>query len=135
MESRREILSVPELGEVVLVDSITQIRPSDVGKVIVTGSHGGVSAAAFARKVGAALYVFNDAGKGKENAGIAGLQELDKAGIAAITVSHESARIGDAHDALANGRISAANQSAIKLGTAEGQSVREVLAAMGKHLK
>ena len=61
-----------------------------------TGSHGGVSAARFALDVRAALYVFNDAGGGKEQAGVAGLDLLEAASIAAICVSHDSARIGEA---------------------------------------
>ena len=56
-----------------------------------------------------ALVVFNDAGGGKNAAGVASLAELEREGIAAAAVSHESARIGDALDAWENGVVSRAN--------------------------
>ena len=48
---------------VVLVDSITQVVPEDAGKIVISGSHGGTSAAFFAAQVPALLYAFNDAGE------------------------------------------------------------------------
>jgi hypothetical protein len=93
--------SVPRGGpppDVALLDSITQVKPDHAGMVVVTGSHGGVSAAHYARAVAARLYVFNDAGVGKDEAGIAALTSLDAHGLAAATVSHLSARIGEARD-------------------------------------
>ena len=39
--------------------------------------------------------ILNDAGVGRDEAGIAALAYLDALGIAAATVSHESCRIGD----------------------------------------
>jgi hypothetical protein len=44
---------------------------------------------------GPRLALFNDAGFGMEHAGVAGLAILDRACIAATTVSTMSARIGD----------------------------------------
>ncbi|MVA97518.1 hypothetical protein GN330_09700 [Nitratireductor sp. CAU 1489] len=122
------------LGDVdlVLIDSITQILPEDAGKVVVTGSHGGVSAARFAAAVAARLYVFNDAGIGKQRAGIAGLDRLARAGIAACAVAHDTARIGEAGDSLACGVVSAVNAPAAALGLHVGLRLRDQLAVLGR---
>lgn len=115
---------------VVLVDSITQVQADDAGTVVVSGSHGGTTAARYALAVPAALYVFNDAGIGKDGAGVAGLGLLQAEGIAACAVGHESARIGDATDALENGILSVVNPVARDLGVVEGMSVAEAVAAL-----
>lgn len=115
---------------VALLDSVTQTNAAHAGCVVVTGSHGGASAAKYALDVQAALYIFNDAGVGKDGAGISGLLLLDEAGIAAATVMHASARIGDAHDTFEFGLLSHVNRAAAALGLAVGQKLRgEVLAA------
>jgi hypothetical protein len=118
-------------GAVFLLDSITQVDNSHTGCVVVTGSHGGVSAARFALDVRAALYVFNDAGGGKDMAGVAGLDLLEADSIAAICVSHDSARIGEALDTFENGVISAINPSAERLGLKTGEPLRLALERTG----
>lgn len=128
--AERRVVALAEY-RVVLVDSITQIVPADAGAVVVTGSHGGTSAAGFAAGVAARLYVFNDAGVGKDRAGLAGLDLLDRAGIAACAVSHDSARIGDAADTLASGIVSAANPGAAALGIVCGEGLRSALVRLG----
>jgi hypothetical protein len=115
---------------VVLVDSITQVRPEDAGSVAVSGSHGGTSAASFAAAVPLALAVFNDAGIGKDAAGIAGLARLEAVGIAAATVSHASARIGEARDSWENGVVSRVNGRAARLGLRPGQRLGRVLPSL-----
>ena len=112
---------------VVLLDSVTQVQPAHAGCVVVTGSHGGASAAKYALDVAAALYVFNDAGVGKDGAGIAGLAQLDAAGIAAAAVAHTSARIGEARDTYEHGIVSAVNRKAAALGLSRGQGLCEQL--------
>lgn len=112
---------------VVLLDSVTQVEPAHAGCVVVTGSHGGASAAHYALEVAAALYVFNDAGAGKDDAGIAGLFRLESAGIAAAAVAHMSARIGEARDTYANGVIARVNRGAAALGLAPGRRLREAI--------
>ncbi len=57
--------------------------------------------------VGAAI--FNDAGVGRDQAGIAGLDYLAALGVPAATIGHDSARIGDGADMMARGRITYAN--------------------------
>jgi len=112
---------------VVLVDSITQIEADDAGSVAVSGSHGGTSSADFAAEVALALSVFNDAGVGKDEAGVAGLARLERQGQAAVAVSHRSARIGDAGDTWENGVISRVNAGAARLGLRAGQRLRDAL--------
>ena len=119
-------------SEVVIIDSITEVRPEHAGRIVVTGSHGGASAGHYALAVRAKLYVFNDAGIGKDNAGIAALGLLDRAGIAAVAVAHTSARIGDANDTLWNGTVSRMNTAANGLDLAMGASLRESVATLAE---
>ncbi|NBR81669.1 MAG: hypothetical protein EBT53_08305 [Betaproteobacteria bacterium] len=103
-----------------MVDSAAQLSASDQGCLAITGSHGGLSAARYAWVAKPWLVVFNDAGVGKDQAGIAGLAQLAQQGVAAATVSHTSARIGDASSTLADGVISYVNAPAKLLGLQPG---------------
>lgn len=116
---------------IVLLDSVTEVTAEHTGKVVVTGSHGGVSAGRYAQEVAAQLYVFNDAGVGKDGAGIAALAMLDATGQAALAVAHTSARIGEALDAWSTGVISKVNGAAAALGFSEGQRLREAVERRG----
>lgn len=107
---------------IVLRDSVTKTAAGDAGAVLVTGSHGGVYAANLAARAGVRAAIFNDAGQGKDRAGIAGLDYLQEFGMAAAAVSHDSARIGDAGDAWARGTLSAVNGLAAALGCTTGQA-------------
>ncbi len=113
-----------------VVDSITELVPADEGCIAVSGSHGGMSSARFALAARPLLSVFNDAGGGLDDAGFSGLAMLQAQGLAACTVAHRSARIGDAHSTLNDGIISRANALAAALGIAEGQRCSEALAAI-----
>lgn len=115
---------------VVLLDSIAQVTPEHAGKIVVTGSHGGASAARYASATAARLYVFNDAGVGRDEAGIAALALLDAQGIAAATVSHVSARIGEASDTWECGVISHLNAAAARLGLRSGAPLRTAVDAL-----
>lgn len=112
----------------ILLDSVTQVGPAQAGWLIVTGSHGGASVVPYARAVRGWLYVFNDAGVGKDGAGIAALELLAADGIAAATVAHTSARIGEAADTWEHGVISHLNAAATALGLQVGLSLREQVA-------
>ncbi len=113
-----------------LTDSITELTEADAGCVAVSGSHGGVSAARYALAVRPLLSVFNDAGVGLDEAGIAGLALLQEAGLAACTVSHTSARIGQAASTLKTGVISHANPAAETLGCRPGMRLNDFLNAL-----
>ena len=114
-------------GRVVLMDSITQIDASDTGAFVVSGSHGGTSSGEFALAVPLGLTVFNDAGIGKEEAGIAALAMLQARGMPGCTVAHTSARIGEARDTWEHGVISRVNAAAQALGLREGLALRAAL--------
>jgi hypothetical protein len=111
-----------------LVDSITELGPQDAGCVAVSGSHGGLSSARYAQAARPWLSVFNDAGVGKDEAGIAGLTALQQAGLAALAVSHLSACIGQADSTLRDGVVSYLNAAALALGFVCGQPLKAQLA-------
>ncbi len=108
-----------------LLDSITEIRPEDRGRVIVAASHAGVSAVSYAFNDQPLACFFNDAGVGKDEAGISGLGPLNDHGIIAATYSHDSARIGDAVDGWQNGILSHVNALAAARGLKPGMSVQQ----------
>lgn len=114
-------------GTVLLVDSITQLSAEDAGAIVVSASHGGASSGEFALAVPLEAVFFNDAGVGKDGAGIAALAMLEQRGIAAGTVDHASARIGDALDAWEAGVISHVNETARGLSLVPGEPLREAL--------
>lgn len=114
----------------VLLDSITQVRAEHAGAVVVTGSHGGLSVVPYAQAVRARLYVFNDAGIGKDDAGVAALAVLDAHGQAAVAVAHTSARIGEARETLDSGVVSRVNGAASALGLRVGAAIRAALAPL-----
>ena len=114
-------------GRVVIMDSITKLTPEDAGGLVVSASHGGASSGEFALEVPVKAAFFNDAGVGKDHAGIAALAMLQASGVAGGTVSHTSARIGDAQDMWDHGVVSHVNEHARALGIAPGQSLRETL--------
>ena len=68
--------------------------------------NGGRYCGYLAAKAGLLGVVLNDAAVGRDEAGIGSLAVLAPLGIPAATVAHDSARIGDAEDMCARGRIS-----------------------------
>jgi hypothetical protein len=109
----------------VVVDSITQAVGGAAGMVVVCGSHGGVSSGRFALEASPYAVVFNDAGGGRDAAGIAALALLQRAGIAACTVAHTSARIGDARSTLQDGTLTHCNARASALRARAGMACSE----------
>ncbi|MCC7218061.1 MAG: hypothetical protein IT517_14890 [Burkholderiales bacterium] len=105
---------------VLIADTVTQLAARHAGAVVVAGSHGGLIAAAYAAQARVRALVCNDAGRGRDDAGVAGLAALDGLGIAACAIAHTSARIGDAADALVHGIVSAANGAASAAGVTVG---------------
>jgi len=110
-----------------IVDSITELRAADTGCVAVSGSHGGISSARYALAARPLLSVFNDAGGGLDNAGMAALDFLQLNSLAACVVAHHSARIGEAQSTLASGMVRAANAAASALGVQAGWSCQQVV--------
>ena len=121
----------PSSAPIVIADSITRVDETAAqGAVVVNASHGGIYAAYLAAKLKAAAAIFNDAGVGRDRAGIAGLDYLQELGIAAATVGHDTARIGDGGDMMARGVITHANALAETLGCRAGMSCRDAAAAL-----
>lgn len=118
-------------ARLVCLDSIAEATRAHRGMVVVSGSHGGLSAARYALAAGPLLTVFNDAGVGKDEAGIAGLALLQAAGLAACAVAHSSARIGDARSTLEDGVVTHANAAAAALQVGPGARVRELVGHSG----
>lgn len=110
---------------VLTATSVTKLGPDYVGQVLVCGSHGGVYAGYLAAKAEVRAVILNDAGGGKDDAGFASLPYLDRIGLAAATVSHASACIGNGEDMLARGSISHVNETAAALGCRAGQPCGE----------
>jgi hypothetical protein len=123
-------LPVTHLPPVLIADSITRVGTDAAGAVVVNGSHGGIYAAYLAAKLRVASAVFNDAGVGRDQAGIAGLEYLAGLGIPAAAVGHETARIGDGSDMMARGIITHANSPAAALGCHPGMACRDAAAAL-----
>ena len=64
-----------------LIDSISAITAEMAGQIVVSGSHGGISSARYALAARPWLSVFNDAGVGKDAAGMAALPFLQAQGL------------------------------------------------------
>ena len=108
----------------VCIDSVSLVEPGDAGRIVLSGSHGGLVAGrrAMAIQVEAAAAFYNDAGIGKDGAGVSRLPVLDDRGIAAATVSAASARIGDGRSTHRDGIVSRANETARRLGIEPGMA-------------
>jgi len=113
-----------------ILDSVT-VFPADAhGRAALAASHGGVYAAYLAAKAGVKAVILCDAGVGRERAGIGGLPYLDALGVAAATIGHRSARIGDGADCFARGLVSHVNSLAAQAGVAPGMSASDALARL-----
>lgn len=112
---------------IIILDSVTHLEPSHRGAVVYAASHGGLYAAAYAAAKGVAAIILNDAGIGREQAGIAGLDLLAGLGVPAAAVSHTSARIGDGKHGAAHGILSVVNAPAAALGLVPGMACRTAL--------
>lgn len=125
-EARFEYPAGPSGRRVVLVDSISLVGDGDVGQVVVSGSHGGIlgNEKAAAMKIDGHAAFFNDAGGGADDGGFSRLPALDERGIAAGTVAAMSARIGDARSSYEHGVLSRVNDTARRLGGAEGMALK-----------
>ena len=119
---------MPALAPILIADSITRVGPEAAGAVVVNGSHGGIYAAYLAGKLRVAAAIFNDAGVGRDQAGIGGLDYLEGFGVPAAAVGYDTARIGDGADMMARGLVTYANASARALGCRPGMACRDTAA-------
>lgn len=116
-----------------LLDSITAIDEHCADGVIVAGSHGGLSSTGFVLRapIRPRAVFFNDAGVGRDDAGIVALALLDEIGVPCGCYAHDSARIGEARDGYERGIVTHLNARARAVGLAPGLSVRDAVALLG----
>jgi hypothetical protein len=114
-----------ETVKILTVASCSNVRAEHRAHVVVSGSYGGRYNAFNAAKWPVRAVIMNDAGVGKDKAGIVGLEFLDQIDMAAATADARTCHIGDGDHMLAHGIISYVNRTAAALGCAPGQSVRD----------
>ena len=113
-----------ETVKIMTVASCSNVGAEHRAHVVVSGSYGGRYNAFNAAKWPVRAVIMNDAGIGKDNAGIVGLDFLYQINMAAATADAQTCHIGDGDHMLAHGIISHVNRTAAALGCAPGQSVR-----------
>ena len=106
----------------IVLDSVTHLLPEHRGAAAYCASHGGSYAGYYAALKGVGAVILNDAGIGREQAGLGGVRLLETLGVPAAAISHLSARIGDGQDGFARGILSFANAPARALGLAPPMS-------------
>ncbi len=127
MEKEKKFILEEEWGKVVIMDSAAQISQDETGHVVVAGSHGSESAARYVARYVPLGVILNDAGKGKNNAGISGLPVLEAMNILGATIDCMTARIGEGYDNYNSGIISAVNNLAKTVGVQVGMTVIEAI--------
>lgn len=134
-ESRYMERETGGLPRVVVMDSLSLVSEEDAGAILIAASHGALLGGKreTALPVDVLAGVFCDAGVGKDDAGISRLPALDERNIAAVTVSAESARIGDGKSVLETGIVSHANRTARELGATAGMTVRAFVDLVSRH--
>ena len=117
---------------IILADTITKLGPEAAGAVIVSSSHGGRYAGTLALMADPRGFVLNDAGVGRDGAGIGSLALAERYGVAAATVAHTSCRIGEVNDMWQRGTISHVNRQAAAAGLRPGESCRGAAALLSR---
>lgn len=107
-------------------DSVTDLDRRHAGDFISSGSHGGIYSAQVAAYWDVGGIVFNNAGIGLDEAGIAGLSLLDNQSIPAAAVSHTDARIGSG-ESTRTATIRHVNATAETIGCRLGEPVNSAL--------
>lgn len=128
----RRLLGMQGETEIWALDSVGKLAAEDDGRILLIGSHGGLHGGRpdsalnhEGRPVAARAAAFNDAGGGIDDAGFTRLPELDARGVAAVTVSAASARIGDGRSMFESGLVSRCNQAALISGARVGATLRQ----------
>jgi len=132
-ESRFQIDEVPGKRKVFGCDSASLIKEDeDAGQIVVCGSHGGLFAGNSAYILKAPLFgvILNDAGVGKDDAGVQRVFAAERMGMAAAAVASTSARIGDARSVWDTGVLSVVNSLAERVGGRVGMTSKEYVAVL-----
>lgn len=135
MPQIRDILFDDGAVKTVLMDSVSYITAANRGDIIVSGSHGGTSSAGYAIDARAGAVFFNDAGGGKNSAGIKGLEDLEKHNIIAAAVGHEAAEIANAADTYHSGIITHVNEPARRAGLRPDMTVAAAVAFLRRYFR
>ena len=130
MGQEKSVVCEEAWGKVIVMDTAAQMGPDEAGQVLVIGSHGAETTARHVARYLPFAAILNDAGKGKDNAGLSGLPVLEAMNILAATVDCMSARIGDGADNYSFGVISAVNEKAGTAGIRTGMTVKEACLIM-----
>ena len=124
-KGKQEIVKVSGKARLIIVDTTSDVHEGNDTDVIITGSHSGINSGEYLAGLNIKGVIGNDAGMGKENAGIAGMKILEEHGIPAAAVAAMSAHIGNGTSTYEQGKISAANELAKKLEIKVGMSAKE----------
>lgn len=109
---------------IVTASSSAQATADCREQVLVSGSYGGEYNAFHAAKWNLRGVVLNDAGVGRDRAGVRGLDYLDRIGLPAATADAMTCHIADGDHMLAHGVVSHVNAAAHQLGCRVGMSVK-----------
>lgn len=112
----------------VILDSITQLGDGACDFTVICASHGGAYVARIALARGVPALLVNDAGVGRDKAGIAALSLFEMHARPAAALDHGSARIGDGADCAGRGIVSFVNGPSFALGVRVGQTALEAAA-------
>jgi hypothetical protein len=131
-----EITIVKQAGgrKIVVADSAAAMDERSKGDVFVDGSHCGRNVGEMTLHSGMGAMIGNDAGMGKNDAGIVALRMCDEKGVPAAAVAAMSAKIGSGKSTYEQGKISVANETAKKIGVTVGMSAKEAADKMLKAL-
>ena len=121
---------IKESGDrkIVVADSVTAATDENRDDVLVCGSHCGANVGQIAVAVKIGAMIGNDAGMGRNNAGISGFDICDTHGIPVAAVASMSAMIGSGVSTYEEGTVSAVNIKAAELGVSEGMSAKQAAA-------
>lgn len=120
----------PDGRQVICTDSIAFALPEDVRHVLVTAGHTGRSAVPYLRQGRPFGFICSDGGKGREEAGVAGLFQVEADGLAGATVDARTARMGDGLSSYRDGTISAVNALAQAAGVRVGMPAAQAAALL-----
>ena len=128
-EARQVLASAIGAPPIVCLDSVSLVTDEDIGRIVLTGSHGGLMGGRpeGALQIDASAAFFNDAGVGVDRAGLGRLSALEQRGIVAATVEAMSARIGDGLSTYQDGRLSFVNDRAALSGLRAGMTAMEAV--------
>ncbi|MBA7626728.1 hypothetical protein ES703_34183 [subsurface metagenome] len=124
-EGEQKIVKESGKNRIIIVDTTSDVHEGNDTDIIITGSHSGIPGGKYLFGLNIKGVIGNDAGMGKNNAGIAGMKILEEHGIPAAAVLGMSAHIGNGTSTYEQGKISATNELAKKLGITIGMSAKE----------